>query len=214
MGTQTIIDIIASTVVFGSLMLMTLRMNTAQSEMMQAARADLMVQQAVVEVSHLIEYDFRKIGYCRNASQILNYAIITADSNRIVFRTDVDNNGSVDTMRYYLGTTAELAETPNPRDRILYRVINHDTPKGANLGVTVFDLRYYDQARKLMPFPITGAALNTIKEIQITVQVENIIAPALSGNSAFSGYTDPYASQYSGAYWRQVRLSSRNLSKR
>jgi hypothetical protein len=214
MGSQTIIDIIASTIVFGSLMLMTLRLNIAQTEMMQETRADLMVQQAVVQVSHLIEYDFRKIGYCRNAAQILNYAIIVADSDKITFRTDVDNNGSVDTMRYYLGPASELANTPNPRDRMLYRVINHDTPKGANLGVTVFDLRYFDQARKLMPFPITGTALNTIKEIQITVQVENIIAPASPGTSVFGGYTDPYASQYSGAYWRQVRLSSRNLSKR
>jgi len=214
MGSQTIIDIIASTIVFGSLMLMTLRMNLAQNEMMQATRGDLMVQQAIVEVSHLIEYDFRKIGYCKNIAQITTNAILLADSNRITFRTDVDNNGNVDTMRYYLGTTAELTGTPNPRDKILYRVVNSQAPKGANLGVTVFDLKYFNQARQIMPFPITGALLNTIKEIQITVQVENVVASSLSTDSTLSGYSGPFFQQYSGAYWRQVRLSSRNLSKR
>ncbi|HLP14883.1 MAG TPA: hypothetical protein VK470_01420 [Bacteroidota bacterium] len=213
MGTQTIIDIIASTIVFGALMLMTLRMNTAQSEMMQTARGDLMVQESIVQVAHLIEYDFRKMGYCRNTAQLLTDFILVADSNRITFRTDVNNDGHIDTMRYYLGPTSELASTPNPRDRILYRVINSDDAKGANLGVTVFDLRYYDQFRQLMAFPITGSALNTIKEIQITVQVENITASSLSGGS-FSGYSAPFGSQYSGAYWRQMRLSSRNLTKR
>ncbi len=214
MGSQTIIDIIASTIVFGSLMLMTLRMNLAQNEMMQTTRGDLMVQQAIVEVSHLIEYDFRKIGYCRNVAQITTNAILLADSNRITFRTDVDNNGNVDTMRYYLGPVSELTVTPNPRDRFLYRVINGQAPKGANLGVTVFDLKYYNQARQIMNFPISGALLNTIKEIQITVQVENLMASTLSADSTLSGYSGPFFQQYSGAYWRQVRLSSRNLSKR
>jgi len=214
MGSQTIIDIIASTIVFGSLMLMTLRMNLAQNEMMQTTRGDLMVQQAIVEVSHLIEYDFRKIGYCRNVAQITTNAILLADSNRITFRTDVDNNGNVDTMRYYLGPVSELTVTPNPRDRFLYRVINGQAPKGANLGVTVFDLKYYNQARQIMNFPISGALLNTIKEIQITVQVENLMAATLAADSTLSGYSGPFFQQYSGAYWRQVRLSSRNLSKR
>ncbi len=214
MGSQVIIDIIGSTIVFGSLMLMTLRLNLSQNEMMQTARGDLMVQQAIVEVTHLIEYDFRKIGYCKNTSQIISNAILLADSNAITYRTDVDNNGNVDTMHYYLGPASELSATPNPRDRMLYRVINRDSPKGANLGVTVFDLKYYDQARKIMNFPITGPSLNTIKEIQITVQVENIMSPTLATDTAFSGYAGSYFQQYSGAYWRQVRLSSRNLSKR
>jgi hypothetical protein len=65
-----------------------------------------------------------------------------------------------------------------------------------------------------MSFPITGGNLNTIKEIQITVQVENLMATTLATDANFSGYSGPFFSQYSGAYWRQVRLSSRNLSKR
>jgi hypothetical protein len=214
MGSQTIIDIIASTIVFGSLMLMTLRLNVAQSEMIQGARGDLMVQQSIVEVTHLIEYDFRKIGYCKNTAQIITNAILLADSNRITFRTDVNNDGSVDTMRYYLGPTSELTVTPNPRDRFLYRVVNQNPAIGVSVGVTVFDLKYYNSARQIMNFPITGTALNTIKEIQITVQVENVMAPTLATDSSFSGYAGPYFQQFSGAYWRQVRLSSRNLSKR
>ena len=48
--------------------------------------------------------------------------------------------------------------TPNPNDRILYRVVNNAAPKGANLGITQFNLMYFSSLGDTLPYPInTGA---------------------------------------------------------
>ncbi len=78
---------------------------------------------------------------------ILFFIFVHADSNSIRFITDVDSDGNVDSISYYTGPISELASTPNPRDRFLYRVVNTETPVGTNLGVTAFNLVYYDALR-------------------------------------------------------------------
>jgi type II secretory pathway component PulJ len=64
MGSQTILDLIASTMVFGTLLMIALRLNGGTMENMQSFREDILVQQNLVAVTVLLEYDFRKIGYC------------------------------------------------------------------------------------------------------------------------------------------------------
>jgi hypothetical protein len=102
--------------------------------------------------------------------------------------------------------------TPNPNDRILYRVVNNGQPKGANLGITLFDMKFfaangtpYDDT---LAFPIPAAQLGSISAMRITIQVENLAATTLRYNTA------KFDNQYSSAFWRQVRLVSRNLKNR
>jgi hypothetical protein len=95
--------------------------------------------------------------------------------------------------------------TPNPNDRILYRVVNNAPPKGANLGITNFNLLYFSSFGDTLTYPIqTGR----IWAMQITVQVQNSQAKALQYNTA------KFDTQYSQAFWRQVRLVSNNLNNR
>ncbi len=212
MGSQTILDLIGSTVVFGALLLITLQLNTSNSENMQTYRGDLLVQQNLVEVTKLIEYDFRKIGYCKDPSKIPDpsKAIVSADSTSIAFLTDIATSsdpagdGVVDTLHYYLGSTSELDVTPNPNDRMLYRVLNSDPPKGANLGVVTFRLLYFNALNDTIAFPVSNPG--EIVTMQITVQVENLAASTIAENVG--------QAQYSSAFWRQVRLASRNLKNR
>ena len=70
MGSQVIIDLIASTVLFGWLLLTTIRVGTANSENMQTYGGELLVQQNLVELTRLLEYDFRKIGFCKEPNSI------------------------------------------------------------------------------------------------------------------------------------------------
>ena len=213
MGSQTIIDIIGSFVIFGWLILMSLRMNTANNENMQTYRGELLVQQNLVEVTKLLEYDFRKIGYCREPNNLSDptKAIVLAESTRIRFKTDIDfgsgPDGNVDTLTYYLGPASELSLTQNPRDRLLYRVANGETPKGSNLGVTYFNLKYYDALGAPLTFPILGSDLQKIQTIQISLVVENTMAAELAE-------TAPINQQYASAFWQQMRLSSRNYRNR
>jgi hypothetical protein len=214
MGSQVILDIIASSLTFGTLLLMAIRLNGSVNENLQKYNGDLIVQENLVTVVNMIEYDFRKIGYCQDPLQLPDptTAIILADSNRIKFKTDLatkakpDGDGNLDVLYYYLGPTSELSMTPNPRDRMLYRVENNQPPRGANLGVTLFDLKYFDALNDTLHFPITTPS--RIWAMQITIQVENLAATTLRYNTA------KFDNQYSSAFWRQVRLVSRNLKNR
>jgi hypothetical protein len=214
MGAQAILDVIGSFILFGWLLLSTIRVGTANSENMQSYGGELLVQENLVEITKLLEYDFRKIGYCKEPNNLPDptRAVILADSERIKFLTDVDLTGSgpdgvVDSVYYYLGPTSELLSTTNPRDRMLYRVVNAATPKGANLGVTSFKLKYFDGQGVLIPFPITGNNLQKIQTIQISIIVENTVAAEIVE-------TAPVNQQYSSAFWQQMRLSSRNYRNR
>ena len=214
MGSQVIMDIIGSFMLFGWLLLMTIRVGNANSENMQTYGGELLVQENLVEVTRLLEYDFRKIGFCMEPNRIPDptRAIVLADSNRLKFLTDVDLTGTgpdgiVDSIYYYLGPTSELTSTTNPRDRILYRLVNNETPKGSNLGVTSFRFLYFDAQGNPIGLPITGPNLQRIQTIQISLIVENVVAGELVE-------TAPINTQYSSAFWQQMRLSSRNYRNR
>ena len=206
MGSSTILDILGSIVIGGMLLLIIFRLHESNVENIHTNSAELVVQQDLTAVVELIEYDFRKIGYCRDYNKIPNPAasIILADSNRISFLTDVaeppsypNGDGVVDTLHYYLGPASELLITPNPNDRMLYRVLNSDTPAGSNLGVTIFHIIYFNALGAVLPSPVDQPG--EIARIEIAVQVENVAA---------------YDEQYSTIFWRQLRLIARNLNDR
>lgn len=215
MGSQVIIDIIASGFVFGVLLLNAFQLNYGTSEYIQDFRGDLIVQQNLVAVTTLIEYDFRKIGYCADYTKIpvATAAIRFADSSKIVFWTDIatstssiKGDGNIDTMTYYVGPTSELAVTPNPSDRLLYRYVNNETPIGVGLGVTLFHLQYYDAFHNKLATPVADP--REIQSLQITVQVEHPIKFTKFYNTS-AGDT-----LYQSASWRQIRMIARNLNNR
>jgi type II secretory pathway component PulJ len=204
MGFSTLIDILGSTIVGGLLLLILLRLNEASTENTYVYGGDLLVQQNLVSVVELMEYDFRKIGYCKIWENIPDpsKAILFADSNRITFLTDERTNsnpsgdGIVDTMSYFLGPASELSGTANPRDRMLYRVVNGQS-LSANLGITQFKLQYFDALGDSIYFPI--AVPSEIYTMEINLKVENVAA---------------YDENYSSAFWKQIRLAARNLRNR
>ncbi len=199
MGTSTILDIISSTVIYGILLLIVLRVNDSGASNSFIYTFDLLVQENLVTVAGLVEHDFRLLGYCADPTKIPDpsKSIVSADSTSIAFLTDVNDDGVVDTMKYYTGPVSELASTPNPNDRFLYRVVNNETPKGMSLGVTAFNLLYFNAQGDTIHFPIL--VTGEIYTMQITITVENVAA---------------YDTTYSTAFWRQVRLVSRNLNNR
>jgi len=209
MGFSSLLDILGSTIAGGFLLLILMRMNDASVENNYFYTGEKTVQQNLVEVVKLLEYDLRKIGYC-NDWQLMplpSMAIIQADSNRITYLTDIPTvanpygDGILDTMHYYLGPVSELTATPNPYDRLLYRVINHQTPAGANLGLTQFRLTYFNSSGNTITTMPASPPFG-IAAIQIDISVENTAA---------------YGNDYSAdkrIIWRQVRLPARNFSLR
>ena len=199
MGYSTILDIIGSVIIGGLIMLILFRLSDAASQNTYNNGQELTVQTDLTTIVEILENDFRKIGYCEDYSKIPDpsKAIISADSTSISFLIDVNNTGNVDTLHYYIGPTSELSSTPNPNDRLLYRVINGETPKSIALGLTEFKLLYFDPLGDTLNFPI--ASPGEIASIQISIQVED---------------AEAYNNEYVSAFWRQIRLSARNLNNR
>ena len=199
MGFGSLLDIIGSIIIGGILMSIVFRLSDATTEKTYNNGGELILQQNISTVARIIERDFRKIGYCADWNKLPDpsKAILLADTSRLKFLTDIESDGNLDSLYYYLGPTSELKATENPRDRILYRVVNDELPAKSNLGITQFYLVYYDVLGDTVSLPITNYGL--ISSIEINVTVENVAA---------------YDTSYSKAYWRQIRMVSRNLKNR
>jgi len=65
-------------------------------------------------------------------------------SDEIEFLADVDEDGTIDTVRYAISDTSLAHMTPNPNDRLLYRQINGQPQEGDAWGVTELEFRYFD----------------------------------------------------------------------
>jgi type II secretory pathway component PulJ len=146
MGSSTMLDIIGSIVIGGFLLIMGLRLNAQASEASNVYSANLILQQNITAVVSILEEDFKKIGYCKDWRKIPDpsKALRIAEASRIRFWTDVGNDGTLDSITYYVGSPIQLLSTPNPRDRFLYRQVNTTAPTSMNLGVTQFAFKFYD----------------------------------------------------------------------
>lgn len=199
MGFSTILDIIGSMIIGGILLSITARLNDAATSKVYNNGAELSLQENMAVVAYILETDFRKIGFCSDWNKFPDpsKAIVYADESSIKYLTDIDSDTNMDSIRYYLGPTSELLSTPNPRDRMLYRVVNNEAPQTSNLGVTQFRLVYFDALGDTIAPPITIPGL--INSIEINLALETVAA---------------YDTAYSSAFWRQIRLVARNLRNR
>ncbi len=195
MGFSTLLDILGSVVIGGLLLMILLSLNDAAVRNSYIYNGDAILQENLVEVVKLIEFDFRQMGYTSdwaNADPSAP-AITSADSTSISFLVD----GSV--INYFVGPTSELLNTPNPNDKILYRSVNGGTPLSSNMGITKFDLSYYKIFGDTLAMPVPTNKLGEIETIQIDIEIEDVY-----------GYDTTYAK----TAWRQIRMSSRNRNKR
>jgi len=201
MGFSTLLDIVGSVIIGGLILLILFRLNNSATANLYNSYSEATVQQSIVSVVQVLEFDFRKIGYCKDWNKIPDptKAILYADTSKFVFITDIDNDGNVDTLDYYLGPTSALSNTPNPRDRLLYRVVNNETPKSANVGLTEFKITYFNSlGDTIKTLPLTSNT-GQIHTIQIDVETQN---------------SEAIDSTYVTSFWRQIKLSAKNLQNR
>jgi hypothetical protein len=199
MGNSTILDLMFSIIVAGFLFLMVIRISGGTAESTFVYGNDLTVQENLVSFVRIIETDFRLLGYCADYKKLPDplAVIIMADSNRIKFLTDVESDGEVDTLEYFLGDSTALRSTPNPKDRPLFRTINSEPPTAYLFGIIEFSFGYRSTLGDTLATPISDP--RSIHLINLTIGLESPSA---------------YDNKYSSAYWRQLRLASRNLNNR
>lgn len=199
MGTNVILDIIGSIIIAGVLMLSIFRLQNSTTEDLYRGTGNLTAQTNLATVVQILENDFRRIGYCADWEQVPkpNESILYADSLSIRYVTDVNRNGILDTMYYYFDPSTDISQTPNPRDRYLYRVLNSETPVSVNMGVTQFKMEFFNTLGTKLNFPIADP--REIYSMQIDITVEDVAA---------------YDEKYQTIFWRQIRMAARNLFNR
>ena len=163
----TLLDIFGSIFIAGILLLMILKLNIFASNSSYYSDNELKLQQNAKTLAEIINYDLRKIGYNYDST-----ALIIAQPTRIKFYADMNapgtvGHGTLDVVEYYLGDSTEVTATPNPRDKVLYRILNNvDTIGGPTLGLV--DLRF----SYLNSQGVVTASLDSVKYIKAEFWVE------------------------------------------
>jgi hypothetical protein len=216
MGHSSLLDIIGSFATGGLIILIILRLNMSASETRQTYGYNYRNQTNLTTLMMLMEDDFTRIGYSArpNDPQVTpaTLAILAADSNLFQYRTDINSDSICDVIEYSISSTPDISFTENPNDRYLTKktwMNGGGTPdiQHWSLGVTRFNFTYFKSGTEtLMPFPInSGIPGNTpqnIGLIQLDVKLESPEKP----KQEFLGDTSQYQ-----VFWRQVRVTSKNL---
>jgi len=200
---QVILDIIGSTVIGATIILMLFNLNSSMSETSFQNTLDVATQSNSMTIAEMLNHDFYKIGY----HESLNgpWPIIeTADSNRIRFRSDIDNNGTVDTIEYFTSAPYDVKGSAT-RFRRLYRTMNGSAGTGADLGLTSFKLTYFDTLGipVNLPTPTDSASLGRIQSIKIEMTVKNPL-------TTDSTVTTTFDTTFAATYWEKW-ISPKNL---
>ncbi len=165
MGSWT--ALVASTVIGTLVLLSILRFNEDVSVDLYADVLEKITYEQMMETASILEYDFSRIGYGINDPTVTVITQAAADS--VTFLLDINDDGLVDSVQYHLGDTTSASSTPNPRDKILYRVVNGGSPMPASSGLTEFQLTYYDAVGN------TTTVLQDITTIEINMTFESTI---------------------------------------
>src|SRR5712692_4723796 len=109
----SMIDIVIAFGLGGVLLIIILNANNIAGEDASIMHGDALVQQMLVSTTQFMEGEFRNMGYGVN---IDSATIRGATDTSITFLTDVDKDGILDTVKYWLGPLSELATTQNDSD--------------------------------------------------------------------------------------------------
>lgn len=190
------VDLVGSTILGSIVILAIFGLNLLLTDTSRETAADLNVQENVVELGQLIEYDLSRIGQ----GDTISIPILKAVADTIQFVADVDNNGTTDTITYAKGSASLLGSTPNTNDFPIFRYSRLRIPGGTvkrdtmriSSGMTRFQITYFDSA---------GAATTNrarVKSLSVRLASEDALK---KGEDA----------QRSGAAWER-RIFPRNLN--
>lgn len=171
-------------VVGGVLLLSIFGFQASTTESAAQLNLNLMAQANSSPVGDILEADLRTAGYGVSDS----IKVTRPDSNSITFKTDINDNGVVDSVRYYVSTGVS-GLYKNTNVRTLYRRVNNGNPLVISDGVSGFTLLYYDASGSLTNIAKNIRSLKVCLEMQNTFGVNN---------------------EFAGTYWERV-IKPKNL---
>lgn len=145
---NSLLDILGATIIGGLIIFLIMNLNIFSSQVKFSSDSDLRLQGNAKTFAEVLDNDLRKVGYRCDST-----AIISAQSQKFIFYSDIDNNGSVDKVTLALSDSTKVPQTPNPHDKFLYRIVNGDTSGSPSLGVTNLKFTYYNSVGAATSYP-------------------------------------------------------------
>ena len=191
-------DLIGSAVLAGFVILGIVGINMFMSETWVQAQADVETQQNIVQLAEILQADFNRIALADTTGT----PVVFADSNRVRFWGDVNNDGKAELVTYLTGLAGQMSHTPNPRDIMLYRVVAPSETLKVASGLTQFRLTYRDSASSATTIP------SQVRAINVSMRVESTYPYKIIKNAP----PVPPDTLYSVVHWEQL-FYPRNLIK-
>jgi hypothetical protein len=182
---QSILDYIASAAIGGMIFLSIFEFYGSVQEAALSSTMQVAVQEDLLSITDVLEYDLRKAGYDVSDSA----KVLLAESDQIAFRGDFDDNGIADTVTYRV-----LPRQENSGTSTLLRTLNHGTAEVLNNNVTTFRVSYFDANGNTL----SGSAPGELKGIRAIG-----VAVCISSNVEYNG-------EHEGAFWERV-IRPKNL---
>ncbi|RCK75141.1 MAG: hypothetical protein IGBAC_1277 [Ignavibacteriae bacterium] len=203
----SLLDIIMAMFIGSVLLLSVFNANFLIYQHSTVLNGDVLVQELLISNAQIVEGEFRNMGVGVAEDQA---TILQALDTAITFLSDIDRNGTPDTIRYWAGNPSALSQTQNSMDRFLHRKVNNGSVQSVGI-VTQFLLRYFSQNQlDTLIAPVTGTDLKMIKIVEITLEVQNPYALYRDPRDIKMGEREAL---YSSSYWRQTRLASQNFNR-
>ncbi len=144
-----VLDIVGSLAIRGAIIAVILQVNVSLQQTLTLKTATANVRENLATMVSIIETDVRQAGYAVSSPIFLTSAV-----NDVKFRTDLANDGTVDTVRLYLSGTE------------VYRKKNSETALRIGIGVTQLSFTYYTSTGATTTDP------NSVKSLKWSVSME------------------------------------------
>lgn len=168
-------DIIGALIIRGTMVVIIVSLTLSLHGTLNERTVQARLKQNLAMTTDIVKTDFAMIGFRVTSGN----PMLLASATDLRFCADVDDNGAMDTVYYYLGPVSELASTENPNDRIFYRRVNQQTMREVGRGITSLAIVMRDSLARVT------ASYAAVRSVQI-----QLIAQA--GTPVERGYVKRY----------------------
>lgn len=164
--------LIISYVIAGFLMIMIFTINYNVGFSNQEVTTTLIKETHTQAVKQILTNDIPKIGYQKGS--VITNTFIKATDIELSYRSDLDNDGSVETITWKYDPDTTPAHAQNPHVNTLIRTVD-GVDTDITLGITDFQIRYYNQYGSNTPMstPVSSSDFEDIVQIEVEFEMQN-----------------------------------------
>lgn len=178
------LGITTSYIIAGILLLSILMMNLSVTNSSIQLTQRQINQQKLSTISDMMSHDIQKMG--ADTAAKTDTILLEATDNRIKFKSNIDNQGGIETVSWEFEKVEEneVTSTKNPNDYELIRTVRdadtgnliEETP--IRLGVTEFQISYFNsygavRGEDEMSTPLSSSEMEEVKQLYIKINLES-----------------------------------------